>query len=66
MALRALHIYTVHFKIKEPYPSTRINYSTLNVVANTKELAEGLCREIKGKIVITDTNYLCSAAQETI
>lgn len=58
---RALHIYTVSFKTKEAYPSTRINYHKLNVVANTIEIAKEVVNSTQGDVAITDVTYLTTA-----
>ena len=60
---RALHIHTVSFKTKEPYPSTRINYHHMNVVADTKELAEDIIHQTQESAVVTDVKYCCTAME---
>ena len=60
---RALHIYTVSFKTKEKYPSTRINYHHMNVVADTVEIAEEVVRQTQGDVTITDIKYFCTAME---
>lgn len=59
---RALHIYTVSFKTKEAYPSTRINYHKLNVVADTVEIAKEVITSTQGDTAtVTDVTYLTTA-----